>query len=691
MSELRTEDIRNIVFVSHQGAGKTTLAEAMLYTGGIINRMGCVEEENTVMDSDQDEKNRNASIYLGVGNLLWKDKKINILDTPGFMDFISEMIPAIDISEAAVVLLDAASGVEVGTEIVWDKLNKKNLPRLVFVNQIKKEFSDFEKCMESLNDSFPNVIFTPFSIPIGNAADFKGIVNLITKKAYQYDDNKVEEIEIPENMKSTVEKGFNTIMEAATEADETLMEKYLEEEVLTEEEISIGLVEALKENLFVPVLCGDAAHNAGVDILMDTIVRSMPDPNEKLPMDLKNTKGEELKIEKNSPFSAFVFKLSSELHVGELCYIRSFSGKLKTGSEMLNSRTGKLEKIGQIFTLNGKERKEVDELVNGDIAVLVKLKDTKLNDSLSDKSMSVEFPKIEFPKPAVSLAVVPETKSDEDKMISGLSKIKDEDPTFNYYYDSETRQTLVEGIGETHLEIILSKMRRSGSNLKFEKPIIKYRETIKKKAEAQGKHKKQSGGRGQFADVWIRFEPMTRGKDFEFKNAIVGGAVPRNYVPAIEKGLIETRKKGILSHSLTVDFKATLYDGSYHKVDSSDYAFQIAASLAFQKAIAMANPILLEPIVEVEITVTSEYTGDIMGDISTRRGKVLGMEPSGKSQKIKALIPEAEMYRYSTSLRSMTQGRGFFAQQFSHYEEVPKEIMSKVAEETKKRKEELGE
>ncbi|MBN2363638.1 elongation factor G [candidate division WOR-3 bacterium] len=689
MSLFGVEDIRNVVLISHQGAGKTTLAESMLFRAGVINRMGTIDDGNTVMDFDQEEKTKKTSINLSMANFTWKEKKINILDTPGYIDFIFETIAAAKVAESAIVLVDSASGVEVGTEINWDKLDEKNMPRLVFINHMTKDNADFEKCLSSLRESFPKVIFTPFVLPLGKGTSFKGVVDTVAKKARIIEGGKVIDADVPAELTAKVDEAYNTIAESATEADEGLMEKYLEGQKLTEQEISKGLVEAFKKNLFVPVLCGDAVLGAGVEDLLNLIVSLSPSPSVAYPMKAKKVFGDgETEINMESPFSGLVFKMTAEQHVGEICYLRAYSGKVSTGSELLNSRTGKMEKIGQMFSVSGKERVETKELSAGDIAALVKLKDTTTNDTLSDKNLSVEIEKIRFPEPSITFAVIPESKSDDEKMISGLTKIQKEDPSFRFRYDSETRQTLVEGMGETHLEIILSKIKKSGSNLKFEKPIIKYRETIRKKAEAQGRHKKQSGGRGQFADVWIRFEPTERGKDFEFKDEIFGGAVPKNYIPAVQKGLEEVRKKGILSNSLTVDFRAILFDGSYHKVDSSDLAFQIAASLAFQKAIPEANPILLEPIVSIEVTIPNENTGDIMGDISTRRGKVLGMEPLGKWQKIKALVPEAEMYMYSTNLRSITQGRGFFTQKLSHYEEVPKELTMKIAEETRKRREE---
>ncbi len=692
MAVFGVDNIRNIVLVSHQGAGKTTLAESMLFNAGSINRMGSVDDGNTVMDFDGDEKARKTSINLSLANFIWKETKVNVMDTPGYIDFIFETIAAIDVAESAVVIVDSASGVEVGTEITWDRLDEKNVPRFVFVNHMTKENADFEKCLSSLRDSFPKVIFTPFTLPLGEGSVHSGIVDAVGKKAFIVKDGKTEITDIPKDYTQKADEVYSTIAESATEADEELMEKYLEGKKLTEEEISRGLVEAFRKNLFVPVLCGDAVLNSGVENLLNLITALAPNPSSVFPLKARKISGEEIiEINAASPFSGKIFKMTAEQHVGEICYIRAYSGKVSQGSELVNSRTAKMEKIGQMFSVVGKDRTDTKELSAGDIAALVKLKDTATNDTLSDKNLSIELEKIKFPEPSITFAVIPESKSDDEKMISGLAKVQKEDPSFKFRYDSETRQTLVEGLGETHLEIILSKIKKSGSNLKFEKPIVKYRETIRKKAEAQGRHKKQSGGRGQFADVWIRFEPLERGKDFEFKDEIFGGAVPKNYIPAVHKGLEETRRKGILSNSLTVDFKAVLFDGSYHKVDSSDFAFQIAASLAFQKAIPEANPILLEPIVNIEVTVPNENTGDIMGDISTRRGKVLGMEPAGKWQKIKALVPEAEMYMYSTNLRSITQGRGFFSQKFSHYEEVPKELTMKIAEETKKRKEEAHE
>lgn len=692
MSVFGIDDIRNVVLVSHQGAGKTTLAESMLYRAGAINRMGSIDDGNTVMDFDQEEKTRKTSINLSLANFTWREKKINILDTPGYIDFIFETVAAVSVTESAVVVVDSASGVEVGTEITWDRLDEKKIPRFVFVNHMTKENADFEKCLSSLRDAFPKVIFTPFVLPMGEGASFKGVIDAVAKKACIMKDGKTEICEVPGDFTEKIDEAYNTIAESATEADEALMEKYLEGKKLEEEEISKGLVEAFKKNLFVPVLCGDAVTGNGVENLLNLITALAPPPSVIYPYKVRKTSGgDEAELKEGSPFAGLVFKMTAEQHVGEICYMKAYSGKVPQGAELINSRTGKNEKIGQMFSVVGKDRTDMKELAAGDIAALVKLKDTTTNDTLSEKNLSVEIEKIKFPEPSITFAVIPESKSDDEKMISGLTKIQKEDPSFRFRYDSETRQTLVEGLGETHLEITLSKIKKSGSNLKFEKPIIKYRETIRKKAEAQGRHKKQSGGRGQFADVWIRFEPIERGKEFEFKDEIFGGAVPKNYIPAVNKGLEEARKKGILSNSMTVDFRAVLFDGSYHKVDSSDFAFQIAASLAFQKAIPEANPILLEPIVSIEVTIPNENTGDIMGDISTRRGKVLGMEPAGKWQKIKALVPESEMYMYSTNLRSITQGRGFFTQKYSHYEEVPKELTIKIAEETKKRREEANE
>jgi len=683
LKEYEVKDIRNVMLCGHGGVGKTTLAEVMLFNSGDRSRLGRVDEGNSTMDYDPIEIERKITISLAMGYVNWENSFINILDTPGYADFRGEVISAVSVSDGSIIVVDATSGVEVGTEWVWNLTREKGLPSMIFVNSLKKENAHYFKVLEEIQKEFRSGI-VPLSIPIGQGEGFGGIINLLTKKAYTYKDGKCQEIEIPESEKSKVEEMSKNLVEGLVETDEELMERYLSDDQIKEDELASILKKGVITGELHPIVCGDAYSNIGIDTLLDSISQFLPSPEERPEVTVLD-QGKERVLKIDEPFTALVFKTIFETHLGELNYIRLFSGELKPGTEVSNSVKGTTEKINQIYMLNGKEKKEVKKLLPGSICALVKLKSTKTGDTLTSKGQKITLKAIEFPEPSISIAIVPKSKTDEEKVSFGLSKLKDEDPCFESHYDPEIKQTLISGFGELHLEVIVDKLKRKFSvEVGFEKPKIPYKETITSKSEVQGKYKKQSGGRGQYGDVKIRFEPLKRGSGFKFVNAITGGAIPSKYIPAAEKGLLEAKKTGILSGCQVIDFKATLYDGTFHSVDSSDIAFKIAASMAFKKGMEGAKPILLEPIMNIQVIVPEEMMGDVIGDLNSRRGKIQGMESSGRFQKIKASVPQSELYKYSTQLRSITQGRGSFTQTFSHYEEVPKEISDKIVKEQEK-------
>jgi len=682
LKDYNVKNIRNVMLCGHGSVGKTTLTEAMLFNAKERNRLGRVDEGNSTMDFDTLEIDRKISISLAIGHFGWKDHFLNIIDTPGYADFRGEVISAVSVSDGVIIVVDSTSGVEVGTEWVWELTGKKVLPSLLFVNGLSKENADFFRVLGEITKEFKSGI-VPLTIPIGKGESLTGIVNLLTKKAYNYENRKTIEVEIPSDIKKKVDELSKNLVEGLVETDEKLMERYLADEDIAEEELASVLKKGVAKGEVHPVLCGDAYRNIGVDILSNSIVQLFPSPEERQEVEVtENNNTRDLKIDE--PFAALVFKTVFEPHLGELNYIRLFSGNLTPGTEIFNVNKQVNEKVNQIFLLNGKEKEEVKKLVAGSICALVKLKSTKTGDTLALKRHKVMFEAIKFPEPSISIAIVPKSKEDEEKVSFGLNKIHEEDPCFTSHFDPELKQTLISGFGELHLEVIADKLRsKFGVDVSFEKPKIPYRETITGRSEVQGKYKKQSGGRGQYGDVKIRFEPLKRGEGFVFKNGVVGGSIPSKYIPAVEKGLNEALNTGVLSKNIVVDFMATLYDGSFHAVDSSDIAFKIAASMAFKKGIEDAKPILLEPIMIVEVVVPKEMMGDVIGDLNSRRGKIQGMDSSGRFQKIKAVVPQAEMYKYSTQLRSITQGRGNFAQRFSHYEEVPRDIAEKIIKEQK--------
>lgn len=692
MKKFTTDKLRNIGLISHGGAGKTSLAEAMLFNSGVTDRIGKVEDGNTTTDYDPEEAKRQISISAALAPCPWNEHKINLIDTPGYFDFVGEVKSSLRIADGAVILVCAASGIEVGTDQVWDYANEYEIPKVLYINKMDRENANFFKVLDSLRDKYgANVV--PFQLPIGAEASFSGVVDIIDKKALYFKEDKVEEGEIPGDLQDQLDSYREMIIEAVAESDDELLMKYLDGEPLTEEEVSTGLREGVLTGKIIPVLCGSAALNKGVKPLMDTIINYLPSPNDAPPVKGKDPKSDEeieRKPDSNEPLSALVFKSMADPFVGKLTLFRVYSGSLKSDSTIYNSTKDETEKIGQLFVMQGKKQENVDQVQAGDIAAVAKLAHTSTNDTLCDKDNPVLFKEIQFPKPVMAMAVQPKAKGDEEKIGSGLSRLAEEDPTFVVSKETETNETIIKGMGDLHLEIITNKLKsKFGTDVVLEIPKIPYRETIRSSVKIEGKHKKQSGGRGQFGHVWIEFQPLTDSEEkFEFEDKIFGGAVPKTYIPAVEKGLKEAMMTGVLAGYPVEGIKATLYDGSYHNVDSSEMAFKIAASQAFKKGVEQANPVLLEPICNVEVIVPENYMGDIIGDLNKKRGKVMGMDPQNGLQVIKAKVPQAEMSKYATDLRSMTQGRGLFTMEFSHYEEVPSDISQKVIEEAKADKEE---
>lgn len=671
--------IRNIALVGHGGTGKTSLAEAMIYNTGATKRLGKVDDGNTVADFYPEEIKKKITISTALVPCEYKDHKINILDTPGYSDFYFEVAGTMRVADSMLVVLSATAGVEVQTEIVWD--DYPTVPKLAFINKMDRENADFYKVLDDIKNSFSDNI-VPVQIPIGAAESFKGVVDLLKMKAliFEAGSGKISEEEIPADMMDEVESFKETLIEAAAEANDDLLGKYLEGEELSDAEIMDGIKEAASNGSAVFVFCGSALNNMGVSPLMDFIVNcgAAPDKNPLVA-------GKDME---NEAFLAQVFKTIADPYIGRLTMFRLFTGKLKADSVVYNANKEKEEKIAQLLIMTGKEQASVPEIYAGDIAAVAKLSVTSTGDSLTLKAQPVIMDPIEFPVPTLGIAIEPRSKGDEDKLSGALQRLLEEDPTIRVEKNVETRQTILRAMGDTHVDIILEKLsRKFGVDVLSREMRIPYRETIKATVEAEGKHKKQSGGHGQYGHVFVKFEPLYEG-EFEFAENVFGGSVPRQYFPAVEKGLIEAMEEGVLAGYPVTNIKATLYDGSYHSVDSSEMAFKMAARIAFRKGVESAKPVLLEPIMNVQIEVPEAYMGDIIGDLNSRRGRVQGMEPVGKKQLIRAQVPLAEMARYTIDLKSMTQGRGKFKMEFSNYEEVPGQNAEKIIEKAKQEKEE---
>lgn len=684
------EKLRNIALIAHGGAGKTSLAEIMLFNAGVINRVGRVEDGNTAMDFEPEEIKRQNSISTSFHQFNWHKHTISLIDTPGDQNFFCDTKFCMQAADAAVVVIDAVDGIKVQTELAWSFADDFDLPRVIFINKLDRERADFFRTFEDLKK-----IFTPkpiiLQIPIGQESEFKGIVDLISMKAYMYGaDGKAVSTEIPADMQDQVSAEREVLIENIAEADDALVEKYLEGETLTDDEIKTALRTGTLSQIFVPVLCGSATRNIGIDLLMDLVGSCLPSPFDRNARKGTAPDGNETERapDPDAPFSAFVFKTVADPYSGRLSIFKIVSGKLGADGTFYNTNKGTRERYNQLLRLAGKEQKQITEAGPGAIVAVAKLKETVTGDTLCDEANKIQFKAIDPLPSLITFAVESKTRGDEDKIFSSLAKLLEEDVALKIDRNSETKEILLSGMGQVHIEATVEKLKRKFNvEVLLNKPKVPYRETIKKKVRVQGRHKKQTGGHGQFGDCWVQFEPLPRGKGFEFVDAIVGGAIPRTYIPAVEKGIIESALRGVLAGFPCVDFKATLDDGSYHAVDSSEMAFKIAGSLAFKKATADANPVLLEPIMEVSIITPDDYMGDIMGDLNSRRGRVLGMDTQGKNQVIKANVPMSEFLTYAPDLNSMTGGRGTFSMQFSHYDEVPAQLSQKIIDEVNKAKE----
>lgn len=683
MAGYSTKDIRNIALISHAGSGKTTLSEALLYDAKVSSRFGKVEDGTTISDYNDDEKERKVSINASVLTFDYQGKHITIIDTPGYADFIGEALSCLTAVDSAIVLVDACEGVEVGTEKVWGIASEHNVSRVVFINKMNKENIDFNKTFNNIKNRLGKdcVLVT---MPVGSGSDLKGVVNLMGRSSIDG---------LSGSDKESALKSRDALIEVIAEKNDELLEKYLDGKDLTAEEITRGFKKAVANAEIFPVFCGASVLGIGVKELLSAIVEIFPSPDEKRAVAVKDPKTNEEKridIDPKGAFVANVFKTISDPYVGQLTIFRVFSGSLKSDTGFYNATKQTKERIGPLLTLFGKEQKPVTEVIAGDIVAVAKLKNTFTGDSLCDEKNPVLFPKIVFPEPSISFSIKPKTRSDEDKISSALQKLMAEDNTFIMSRDEQTKELIVSGMGDLHLDIMINRLRhRFGVDVDIGTPKVAYKETIKKTAKVQNKYKRQTGGHGQYGDVWIEVEPLERGKGFEFVDKIVGGAIPRNYIPAVEKGVVEAMSKGVLAGYPIVDTRVILYDGSYHEVDSSDMAFKIAASGALKKATLEAGPVLLEPIMDVDVVVPDEFMGDITGNLSSRRGRIAGMDVQGKNQVVKAKVPLAEMFKYASELKSMTGGRGSYTMRFSHYDEVPQKIAQTIiAKYQEQRKEE---
>ncbi|KOC31784.1 elongation factor G [Clostridium botulinum] len=690
MKSYSTHDLRNIGFIGHSGSGKTTLTEAILYCTKTIDRFGKISEGNTISDYDPEEKKRKISISTSIVSCEYNNIKINIFDTPGYFDFVGETIEALKAMDTAIITLSGKSGVKVGTEKAWEYVNKLNMPRAFFINKLDRENSDFEKTLYQLKEKF-GMSIVPIQYPIGRENDFRGVINLISKKARIFNQKKscMEVTEIPHELLNKVEEYRNMIMESVAESDEVLLEKYFNEGLLTDEELYNGIIKGAREGDITPVLCGSAFKGIGINAFLDDIMACFPCPkecNDIKGFDLEQNKELNINIDENKPFSALIFKTIADPFVGKLSIFKVITGKVKTDDIVYNVNKKKQEKFAGIYFIRGKEQIPTKEIVAGDVGAVPKLQYTTTGDTLTSNKSSKVYSEMVFPEPVMSMSIIPKSKGDEDKISSGLNKLLDEDPTFKVSRDVENADTIISGIGETHLDVIASKLKNKfGVDIELKTPKVPYRETIKKSSEVQGKHKKQSGGHGQYGDVKIKFEPRNDGnQELLFIDKIVGGVVPKQYIPAVEKGLKEAMKHGVLAGFPVIGLKATLYDGSYHPVDSSEMAFKVAASLAYKKGMQQGEPILLEPIMQVQIEVPNDYMGEIISDINKKRGKVLGMDAFKNLEKIIAEVPMAEMFKYATDLRALTGGRGDFKMTFKRYEEVPYNEVEKVINNIKK-------
>jgi len=685
-------DIRNVLLVGHGGAGKTTLLEAMLFSAGAITRMGRVEDGNTVSDHDPEEIRKGISVSLAMAPIEWDGIKINVLDAPGYADFVGDVRSAIRAVDAVILVVSAVDGVEVQTEVAWELAAAGGLPRAILVNKMDRERASFERTLDQLVSAFGTQV-APLELPIGEEHDFRGVVDLLAKKAYAYDSGpRAQEISWPDDIAGKAEPLREKLMEAVAEADDALIERYLEEGELSEEEILRGVKSGFADARIAPVLVGAAAKPIGIDRLLSFIAQEFPSPVDRPPLTVTSKSGEEQErsCDASLPPTALVFKTVSDPYVGHITMFRVFSGKIRPDSTVYNATRATEERVGQLFTLRGKEHETMSEVPAGDIGAVAKLSHTTTGDTFSTKDDPVTLPAVDLPEPLLAFAIEPKTKGDEDKLSTSLARLREEDPTLRIERSEETHETVMYGMGESHLEVTVERMKNKfGVEVNTRPAKIPYKETVRAKAQATGRYVKQTGGHGQYGVCSIEIEPLSRGTGFEFVDKIVGGVIPNQFIPSVEKGVVKAMSEGALSGYRMVDVRVTLLDGKAHSVDSSDMSFQIAGSMALKEAAQAAGVVLLEPIVEIEVLVPDDYTGDIMGDLNSKRAKIGGMESAGPGkQRIKALVPQAEVARYAIDLRSMTGGRGAFTMRFSHYEEVPSHIAEKVIAEAQKAREE---
>ncbi len=682
MKVYETNDIRNVALVGHGNSGKTSLVAGLLFTTGTTNRLTRTDEGNTITDFDDEEIARKISISTAVAATEWSKKKINLIDTPGFNMFILDTKASMVAADAALVVVDGVSGVEVQTEKTWSFANEFKLPRAVLINKLYRERASFERTLENVQEVFGRSA-VPVQLPIGAERDFSGIIDLIGMKAYSYTqdgDGKGKEGDIPANMAEKAKEAHEALVEMVAEGNDALMEEFFEKGTLPVEDLQKGLREAILNRRLFPVLCGSGLHNAGSDLILNFIVEYFPNPSERGSWKATSDGGEvERAVSDAEPPSIFVFKTVADAFSGRVSYFKVVSGVLKNDANLYNPRSSSAERISHIGALQGKTIEPVTELHAGDLGGVAKLKDTLTGDTLSEKSAPVTYPPVQLPEPSIAYAISAKTRNDEDRMGNAVNKILEEDASLRFYRDPQTKEFLLAGSGQQHVEVVVSKLKkRYNVDVELHSPKIPYRETIRGRADVQGRHKKQTGGHGQFGDCWIRMEPLPRGERFAFANEVFGGAIPRNFIPAIEKGIVETAEKGFLAGFPVVDFKVTVYDGSYHDVDSSEMSFKLAARKAFKAAMEQAKPTLLEPIMSVEVQAPVEYAGDLMGDMNGRRGRIAGMETKGSTQIIKAQVPMAEMLSYQNDLTSMTQGRATFHMEFDHYDFVPQTETDKI-------------
>ena len=693
MKSYPTDKIRNVILVGHQGSGKTSLAEALLLASNTINRAGRVEDGTTVTDFDPDEVKRQISISLSLAPFEWHDHKINLLDAPGYADFVGDLEAGMRAADAAIIVVSAVDGVQVQAQAAWDVAERIGLPRAIFVNKLDRERASFQRTLDQLHELFGTKI-APVHIPVGEEHEFHGVVDLLDEKAFFYDDAGTRhEEEIPASLAEQEHTLHESLVESVVVADDSLMERYLEGGTIDRKEVAATMSKGIAECSSVPVLCGSATKNIGVDMLAEFFVEELPSPAQRPPRKAQTKAGDDIELAPNpdGPLCATVFKTLSDPFVGKISFFRVFSGTLRPDAPLYNATRDTEERIGQVFTMRGKTQEPLSELVCGDIGAIAKLGETLTGDTAANKAQPLTLKVWDIPDPLYSVAIVPKAKGDDDKMSSALHKLEVEDPTFRWRRDPETHQTVIQGMGETHVDVMIERLGHHHVGVDVLPLKIPYRETIRGKASATGQLKKQSGGRGQYAVASVEVSPLARGTGFEFDNGIVGGAIPHNFIPSVEKGCRKTLNDGVLAGYPVIDVKARLYDGKFHSVDSSDIAFQIAAGQAFKEACLSAAVVLLEPIVDLIVTIPDDFTGDIMGDLSSRRARIEGTESVGKGWiQIKAKVPQAEVLRYAIDLRSMTGGRGAFSVSSSHYEPCPPNVQDKVVADAAKAKEEAS-